>query len=125
MFRIGNIRSKKFAIRVSPPPFAERPYDYSQKFFLCHVMRLGKNGMNFMVDLHKDEDFPSISFRFPPKSKGELSIEEAIYAAEWNHWNGIKDNYDPMLYLHRSSIEKIISRCFELSSFAAPAKELP
>jgi hypothetical protein len=110
MFRIGNIQSKKFLIRVSPlPSLADRKggYDYSLQFFLCLVHRLPGP---MMVDLNKDEDFPFVSFRFPPKTSGD-----PIYQEEYRYFSHVKEHYNPMLYLHRSSIEKVIDRCFELS----------
>lgn len=133
MFRVGNIYSKKYVVRVSVPPHSllenawyltpaikelvascyKSTYDESRQFFLCHVM-LGLNNP-IMVDLNKDTSFPFVSFRFPPKSNSNPSPQDVIYETEYRYWNANKDYYDPMLYLHHSTIEKVIDKCAELS----------
>lgn len=133
MFRVGNIYSKKFVVKVACPPhslldnawyltpsikklvepYYKTTYDETRQFFLCNVVRGLTNPT--MVDLHRDDDFPFISFRFPPKPNEKPLLEDTIYETEWRYWNHNKDHYAPMLYLHRSSIEKIIDRCYRLS----------
>lgn len=133
MFRIGNIYSKKYVVRVSVlphsllkdawyltpaikelvAPYYKLVYDDSRQFFLCSVVR----GLDdpTMVDLNKDANFPFVSFRFPPKPNSSPSPADTIYETEYRYWNHNKDYYDPMLYLHRSTIEKVIDKCAELS----------
>lgn len=133
MFRLGNIYSKKYVVRVAVPSYSilenawyltpiikelvascyKSSYDESRQFFLCSVVRGLDNPI--MVDLNKDTNFPFVSFRFPPKPNSNPSIEDTIYETEFRYWNHNKDHYDPMLYLHRSTIEKVIAKCAELS----------
>lgn len=133
MFRIGTVYTKKFTVKITPPhldlienkqylspeikkmvtPFCKPYYDYSRVWFYCSVIKVAD--YNYYVDLHADQDFPSVSFRFPPKVIAVPTDEESIYETEYRYWKHNKDFQQSMLYLHRSSIEKIINRCREIS----------
>lgn len=133
MFRIGAISTRKYTVRVIPPPmdlsenkfylaeetkklvapFCKDFYDYDRRFFLCGVNDVKRN---VYVDLVKNDDFPFVSYRFPPKQAGkEQTPEEAIYETEYRYWAHNKEHQQSMLYLHRSTLEKVIDRCVELS----------
>jgi hypothetical protein len=132
MFRIGTIRTTKYTIRIAPPPmdllenkfylpmeirqlmevYWKGFYYYDREYFLCIVNDAKRNAY---VDLVKDERFPFVSFRFPPKSSKEQTPAEAIYETEYRYWAHNKDHQQPMLYLHHSTLEKVIDRCKELS----------
>jgi hypothetical protein len=132
MFRIGTLYTTRYTIVISPPPMdllqnkfylneetkrliassCRSFYDYEREYFLCSVHT--KYGA--YVDLAKDDNFPFISFRFPPWKTGkDRTPEETIYENQYRYWAHIKDQQQPMLYLHHSTISRVIDKCKELS----------
>jgi hypothetical protein len=134
------LMENKFYLSESMKPFIApytKPYeDLNRDYYHCRVERKTPLGV-VMVDLNKETDFDCVSFQFPPKpikykskknkhksdedDKKEVppTAEELIYETEyrfWRHNHDINTYLDTDLYLHRTSVEKVIAKCLEKAS---------
>lgn len=112
-------------------PYTKPDDDLNREYYYVHVERRNQD-FPITIDLNKDENFDCVSFQFPPKpikykskknkykseeeDKEEVppTPEELIYETEyrfWRHNHDINPYLDGELLLHRTTIEKVISKC--------------
>jgi hypothetical protein len=77
-----------------------------------------KNDWDYYTNLHKDARFDCVSFKYPPvivEEDKEETPEQAIYRNEHRYYAARKDMGQPLWRLHKTTIEKLMEKCEELS----------
>lgn len=134
MFALGTLFIGNFNLWITTPIFSLDPKDSRAEHLpYFEVLLSEKKDMLYYIDLHKDSRFDFINFRCLPKElktktkknkfgeeeiiEEKDSLEESIYRYEYEAWSSRKETamQQPLWKLSRSTIEKLINRCQELT----------